>query len=57
MGFRLFFTGYGRIFAAKHHALIGTVRVLEDAPHFHLDFMDERLTVANLSFNVAGFAE
>src|SRR5678816_3885554 len=51
------FASCGRIFAPEHHSLIGAMRVLETTPHFHLDFMDERLAIADLHFNLSCSAE
>src|SRR5205814_9610667 len=46
-----------RIHPPKHHPLIGTMRILETAAHFHFYFMDERVGATNLLLHFARFAE
>src|SRR5437763_6143450 len=43
--------------APKHRPLVGAMRVLETAPHFHFHFVHERLAIANLLLDFACSAE
>src|SRR5205085_10810419 len=56
--FLLFAIRWGRwILPTKYDPLISTVRILETAAHFHLDFMHERVGVANLFLDLAPFTK
>src|SRR3954471_1535958 len=64
-----FFTGpglrarFGRFrnrraaFPSKHDPLIRTLRIVKSATHLHLDFVDDRLEIANASFHFSQVAE
>ena len=41
----------------EHDSLIGGVRIVKAATHFHFDFMDEELLMANLFFHLTQLAQ
>src|SRR4029077_7165819 len=44
----------GGICSPRHHALVGAICILKSAPHFHLDFVNQRLEIADLDLHFAG---